>query len=452
MGLKEAIGRKLGAVGRNGRRFVLGGLTALMVFGAVTACQVPAATTSPTAGSVPGQTTTVAPEATATMPQLTPLSPSVSPSVNPTSTPSATVGVEPTATVLPSTTATATPEPTAVANQGNAVVVKTGPEDFRGGEKTGVQLTPTGLQLDSDRGDVSDGQYTSAVQTTAMPFNNAILSWSADAPRGTALKLELRVRVGDTWSRWYSMASWDNGQGASARGQSDVYGRVNTDTLDLDQSAQAFQYRVTMSSSQSGVTPNLRSVTVSYSDMRQPLSGQPSSLQENWARDLPVPQISQAVQDPSIRWQICSPTSLTMVLNYWGMDKSLMEVVDGVQDQTTGIYGNWPLNTAYAGTLGFDAHVARFTSVEDLQNEIAQGRPVIVSVRYGAGQISAAPLNSTSGHLIVVRGFTVDGDVIVNDPAAPSHDSVRRVYQRDQFSRVWLSSGGVAYILVPAAT
>lgn len=307
-----------------------------------------------------------------------------------------------------------------------------------------MEATSKGLTLVADQ-----GQYTSPVQEASISFNNAVLSWAADAPAGTWLKLELRVRTAGAWSRWYTMATWSNGHGASSRGQSDAYGEVDIDTLKLRQTAQAFQYRVTLSSTQPGVRPVLRSVTVAYADLLRPLGGPPAGLLSNWARDLPVPQISQAVQDPAIRWQICSPTSLTMVLNYWGQNKSLMDVVSGVRDQTTGIYGNWPLNAAYAATLGFDSYVARFHCIEQLQNEVAEGRPVVVSVNYGAGQLNGAPLNATSGHLIVVRGFSANGDVIVNDPAAPTNDSVRRVYQRAQFARVWLSSGGVAYIMAP---
>ena len=46
--------------------------------------------------------------------------------------------------------------------------------------------------------------------------------------------------------------------------------------------------------------------------------------------------------------------------------------------------------------------------------------------------------------------FTTGGDPIVNDPAAPSNDAVRRSYDRAQFERAWLDgSGGTVYVITP---
>jgi hypothetical protein len=73
-------------------------------------------------------------------------------------------------------------------------------------------------------------------------------------------------------------------------------------------------------------------------------------------------------------------------------------------------------------------------------------------MKYQTGELDGAPLRSTSGHIILVRGFTASGDVIVNDPAAPDRGSVRRVLKAAQLERVWLRSGGIAYLVAPAGT
>jgi hypothetical protein len=43
------------------------------------------------------------------------------------------------------------------------------------------------------------------------------------------------------------------------------------------------------------------------------------------------------------------------------------------------------------------------------------------------------------------------GNPIIHDPAAPSNETVRRTYRRDQIERLWLShSAGTAYAIHPA--
>jgi len=57
----------------------------------------------------------------------------------------------------------------------------------------------------------------------------------------------------------------------------------------------------------------------------------------------------------------------------------------------------------------------------------------------------------TNGHLVVILGFDASGNPIVNDPAAWTNASVRRVYDRTQFERVWLrGSAGTVYVIHPA--
>jgi hypothetical protein len=57
---------------------------------------------------------------------------------------------------------------------------------------------------------------------------------------------------------------------------------------------------------------------------------------------------------------------------------------------------------------------------------------------------------STNGHLMVIVGFTADGNPIVNDPASPDDPSVRHVYGRAQFEDAWMTAtGGIVYVIHP---
>jgi len=164
-------------------------------------------------------------------------------------------------------------------------------------------------------------------------------------------------------------------------------------------------------------------------------------------KDLDVPMVSQMQQDPKIAHVICSATSVSMVMQFYGLDISAEKAAEGVFDNAAEIYGNWPFNTAFAASQGFVAYVDRFESLDDIKKEVSEGRPVIASISFGKGELDGAPIEDTDGHLVVVRGFTAkDGTdyVIVNDPAAPTHETVKREYRVDQFLKAWK---GMVYII-----
>jgi hypothetical protein len=145
----------------------------------------------------------------------------------------------------------------------------------------------------------------------------------------------------------------------------------------------------------------------------------------------------------------------------WVRSSYLDRVVDHAARMTYdagyGGTGNWPFNTAYAAHYAGPAFVTRFRSLRGVEQMIRAGIPVVTSITFGAGQLTGAPIRASSGHLVVVVGFTPAGDVVVNDPAAMARSGVRRTYSRAQFENAWLKrypysggmrgSGGLAYII-----
>nr|MBA2697850.1 C39 family peptidase [Nocardioidaceae bacterium] len=85
---------------------------------------------------------------------------------------------------------------------------------------------------------------------------------------------------------------------------------------------------------------------------------------------------------------------------------------------------------------------------------IKAGIPLIVSVSFKKSELDGAGYG-TNGHLMVIVGFTNNGDVVVNDPAShliASNDQVRTVYDRTQFENVWVPhSGGITYVIHPTS-
>ncbi|OGL00989.1 MAG: hypothetical protein A3E31_07500 [Candidatus Rokubacteria bacterium RIFCSPHIGHO2_12_FULL_73_22] len=166
---------------------------------------------------------------------------------------------------------------------------------------------------------------------------------------------------------------------------------------------------------------------------------------------LAVPPRSQMEEDPAIRMRICSPTSVAMVLEHHGRRVATAALAAEVFHAGLDRYGVWPAAIRAAGRHGVAGYVLRFPGWAAAAWCLAQGLPVIASVRYAAGELGGAALAETSGHLLVLTG--VDGErVLVNDPAAPSAASVARSYARAELGRAWLARGGVGYVLFRPTT
>lgn len=353
-------------------------------------------------------------------------------------------------------------------------------EDFNTGSFNRVIMTD-GLKAkitlgkeDKDYAEV--GIYTSNIIYT-LPFQYLILSWNADTPKGTTIKVEAQVLVDNNgnqlWSGWLSFGTWcseDVRYSASKTEDTNELAYIDTDTIKIKglngETANAIRYRVTLTTSDPKIAPTLKLVagTTRKTEPSYDISDiyPCSSLPEinNLNRELNVPRFSQMLRDPKIAGVICSPTSMTMILNYYGLNLVPEETAAGVYDTEYDGFGNWPFNTAFAGSKGFEAYVTYCSSIYDLKREIYNDHPLAVSVKYKNSQevdarlpvIHGAPIEKTNGHLIVVCGFTKEADkeyVIVNDPAAASNEAVRIKYLLEEFEAAWKTSGRVAYIVHP---
>jgi hypothetical protein len=113
--------------------------------------------------------------------------------------------------------------------------------------------------------------------------------------------------------------------------------------------------------------------------------------------------------------------------------------------------GNWPFNAAYAARFGLDTFVTQLRSLAEAEQFVRAGIPLVASIASRPGELDGFLFSGgTNGHLVVIIGFDANGNPIVNDPAAWTDATVRRVYDRAQFERVWLrGSGGTVYVIRP---
>jgi uncharacterized protein YvpB len=310
------------------------------------------------------------------------------------------------------------------------------------------------------------GYELSVVETGDDAFTELVVSWNAEAPPGAGIHVEARARYAPVddqpeaavWSTWRTLGHW----GAATEGETaprsaaapvaeEPAVRVDTDTLRLSAGyeATAFQLRLTLHGGPA--TPVVRQLAASAVHRGRPPLAAAADAPLGRPVRLAAPARSQMVERPEIAGHICSPTSVAMVLSYYGVDQPTEQVAAGVFDHGARIYGNWPFNVAYAAQHGMRGVVRHFGSMQEVERELQAGRPVIISVAYAAGELPESPLRQTDGHLIVITGVNEAGDFYVNDPAADPRagQSVEQVYRRENLRRVFLARGGVGYVIAP---
>jgi hypothetical protein len=349
---------------------------------------------------------------------------------------------------------------------------------FGGGLFNGT--TVDGDQLILMPGSLSGTWSAPSVQPQAA-FTRLVASWNADTPAAARITVQAQVTAtsGDT-SDWYTLGIWATDDRAARRtsvnGQADALGRVSTDTLyTRGDPFASYALRVRLErASADDPSPVVRSLGAEVADYTYSATQPTSAASSTDPVELPVPPLSQEVHAHQYpQWggggeAWCSPTSTEMVVEFWGRgptaadlawvdpsyaDPSVDFAARGTYDAAYHGTGNWPFNAAYAARFGLDTFVTQLRSLAEAEQFVRAGIPVVTSIASRPGELDGFLFSGgTNGHLVVVIGFDAAGNPIVNDPASLSDASVRHVYDRAQFERVWLrGSGGTAYIIHPSS-
>jgi len=163
---------------------------------------------------------------------------------------------------------------------------------------------------------------------------------------------------------------------------------------------------------------------------------------------LNLPQHSQMNENEAIRDRICSPICLQMLLEFYGLLDDKLRLIADCFDSSADLYGVWPINIAAASKRGLIGAIESFNDFELVCTLLEKNIPLVCSIRFNPGQLNNAPLDETSGHLVILAGVD-EHSVRVYDPAASSTETVVRNYARNEFQNAWIDNNGIAYVLVP---
>ncbi len=337
-------------------------------------------------------------------------------------------------------------------------------DDFAPGTMEHARLDPSGRGVLLEAGPDAPAAYTSTPLSGPFWFNEVLVSWNVQTPPGSGFCVELRVGRGAEgfWSPWMRVGEFgdvvpDVPIVTRFEDQShEVAGRIDVDYFRSADRFDRVQYRILAASGAEKRTLRIERVAVTLSDRTGLPYAKPRWQPvidplppQAWQKTLPVPPRSQKAAPREIAGRICSPTSVAMVLAYYGLDRDTLTVAQTCYDPRHDLYGNWPRNIQAAYTLGVPGYLTRIGSWHEAERFIAAGTPLIISIRVPQeGMLHGSPYRTTDGHLLVLTGFEGDEWVTVNDPAAESDVAGR--YRRSELERVWLhgAGGGLAYVLL----
>jgi hypothetical protein len=292
----------------------------------------------------------------------------------------------------------------------------------------------------------------SPVIKAPISWNQLVASWNVAPASNSALRVEARAIYPDHETKFYTLGLWSSDrQGRhSVRSQRDADGTVKTDTWIVNRHGADVQMRLTWTGT--GPFPPIKFLGLSFLDDRAIVEPLPPN-RAAWGKIITTPERSQDSYPQEEGW--CSPTSLSMVLARWSdvlhrpeLDIDVPDVADRIYDSAFPGTGNWPFNTAFAGSFdGIRAYVARFSDLSELEDWIVAGIPVIISAPWDL--LSPGRHPTGNGHLTVCIGFTETGDVVINDPATnlQKGQHVRHIYKREDVIKAWHESHNTVYLI-----
>ena len=292
-------------------------------------------------------------------------------------------------------------------------------------------------------------------------FKKLIVSWNVATPQQSYIIVQAKVYVQNKkdkkkkWSEWISWGKWGTNikRGSESIKYDEV--KIDVDTLSINEGycGKAIQLRIVSYYDNIEGASDVRELAITYyKENNDDLNNKGYELINKL---IETPCISQMQRDERIAHKICSPTSLTMLLNRLGENLKVEDVAYSCFDYNYNEFGNWTYNVAYAGSLGYKAYV-EYGGINSLIREIGNESPVVVSVKYTNDidnkeypYVKNAPL-TTSGHLIVVCGIEVNKGgkwIMVNDPAGKDDESVRLKYKFEEFMKAWQRSNYIMYVI-----
>jgi len=300
-----------------------------------------------------------------------------------------------------------------------------------------------GMKLSSDgksitlQDSINDGYIILKPQYSQSPFNEGLPSWNGSAANSNnGFRVQMRFPYNGGWSPWLTVGYWKTNIYGSYSKPTYGGGMVDYDYVKLNTYQNAWQFKVLMKRTSAAIeSPTIHKLSFFVSDNQTTNSVNITNIVNDnpSAVFIPTTFIHQYSVDPGIGGDICSPTSVAMILKSYNIDVDPRQFAIDNYDTNFGMFGIWPRVVQNASEYGLDGAVTRYRTWSEAREVLANGGRISMSV--------GPPLYT--GHLMMLAGFTTDGRPIVHDPAKSNGYSY--VYNKTSISQSWFNKGGIGY-------
>lgn len=325
------------------------------------------------------------------------------------------------------------------------------------------ELTNCSIDLDKRAIDLSGSDGRPGIVTYSIDagykFDQLILSWNILVAESRS-PIKFQVEVSEDGQKWHKFdyLTWGSKELKLEDGAKSIegVGRMAVDVLKLEKPMQYARVIVSCIENNDYAGMYLRRLALSFSNDNPSWSVyRENHLDEkkiNYDKSkLSVPYITQRSLEANNSGGACSPTAVSMILNYYNPGIDANDFAWEAYDKQNEIFGNWPYNIQAAFESGLNkAWVDRHCGFDEIYDEVSEGKPVVISIAYGYDELPNSPIHGVEeGHLVVVVGFAGPDTVVCNDPAGHGVDDGIVKYPRKELEKAWIGHTGAAYHLWP---
>lgn len=326
----------------------------------------------------------------------------------------------------------------------------------------GARLHNVRPTADGKSFELTDGAVTGSlilpVIPSRFPFNEAIPSWNGWVSKDGGFRVWLNVAFADrSPGTWFDAGTWGRvPDELTTRVIPLKQGVYNIDYLQLNKLASGVSVRFDFfRTTPTSESPRIHLFALSYSNS----TGNPELARQFQTIEKPIPQTinrkvpyySQVVKNSAWIGRICSPCSVNMVLSSFGVKRDTQSVAAMLFDPVADAFGVWHRSVQGAAQEGVRGYITRFRTWNNVYEHLKAGSLIAASIRFKPGEVND-PLrphgkrkNGTEGHLILIKGITSDGKVIVHDTTSKDF-GVDSVWMQEDLAKAWFDKGGVSYV------